>query len=120
MRDSSKQQHSAFPQYYEISFENKQMTDCPVDVRRLYRDRRIVPFIGAGAWMSVIWGDPPSRRRGPSWEQMVDQAARLLDIKEPELLRVRGTDLQILEYFKIMHSGFAPLTNWLSLEFSGA
>src|SRR5579872_480199 len=34
--------------------------------------------------------------------------------EDPELLRVRGTDLQILEYFKLQHHGqLARLTNWL-------
>jgi hypothetical protein len=29
---------------------------CPIDLRRLYRDRRVIPFVGAGASMSVSWG----------------------------------------------------------------
>jgi SIR2-like domain len=92
---------------------------CPIDLRRLYRDRRVIPFIGAGASMSVCWG---ARRehRGPAWEELVNQAATLLGAGVPDLLRCRGTDLQILEYFKILNGGFAPLTNWLSLQFSAA
>lgn len=70
--------------------------------------------------MSVSWGDHSDKRRGPSWEEMVNQTARLLGITDPDLLRVRGTDLQILEYFKIVKTNLAPLTNWLSLEFSAA
>jgi len=85
---------------------------CPTDLRRLYRDRRVIPFVGAGASMSVAWG-PDAKRRGPAWEEMVDQAAKILGSDDPELLRCRGSDLQILEYFKIMKGGFAPLTNWL-------
>jgi SIR2-like domain len=92
---------------------------CPVDLRRLYRERRVIPFIGAGASMSVTWGASP-KRRGPTWEEMVNQAAKLLGVNEPNLLRLRGTDLQILEYFKILKGGLAPLTNWLSNEFSDA
>jgi SIR2-like protein len=92
---------------------------CPTDLRRLYRDRRVIPFVGAGASMSVAWG-PDAKRRGPAWEEMVDQAAKILGSDDPELLRCRGSDLQILEYFKIMKGGFAPLTNWLSLQFSAA
>ena len=69
--------------------------------------------------MSVTWGSSPERR-GPAWEEMVDQAAKLLGIREPNLLRLRGTDLQILEYFKILKGGLAPLTNWLSGQFSAA
>jgi hypothetical protein len=69
--------------------------------------------------MSVSWG-PDHEQHGPRWEEMVDQAALLLGASEPDLLRCRGTDLQILEYFNILKSGFAPLTNWLSLRFSAA
>jgi predicted NUDIX family phosphoesterase len=92
---------------------------CPTDLRRLYSGRRVIPFIGAGASMAVCWG-PDHKQRGPAWEEMVDQAAKLLGASEPNLLRCRGTDLQILEYFKILNGGFAPLTNWLSLQFSAA
>src|SRR5207302_125452 len=60
------------------------------------------------------------KQRGPLWEEMVNQAAIILGAREPDLLRCRGTDLQILEYFKILKDGFAPLTNWLSLQFSAA
>jgi hypothetical protein len=54
----------------------------------------VIPFIGAGASMAVTWGDV-TVTRGPSWEEMVDEAARLLGVAEPDLLRIRGTDLQI-------------------------
>jgi len=92
---------------------------CPVDLRRLYREKRVIPFIGAGASMSVSWG-PDHKQRGPRWEEMVDQAAVLLGAGEPDLLRCRGADLQILEFFKIIKGGFAPLTNWLSFRFLAA
>ena len=51
---------------------------------------------------------------------MVNKAAELIGADDAELLRVRGTDLQILEYFRIKHGGLAKLTNWLSKEFSAA
>jgi SIR2-like domain len=92
---------------------------CPIDLRRLYRDRCVIPFVGAGASMSVSWGRDQTLR-GPAWEDMVNQASSILGSGEPELLRCRGSGLQILEYFKIMKGGFAPLTNWLSLQFSEA
>jgi len=63
--------------------------------------------------MSVQWKDGEDERSGPSWKQLVDQAACLLDF-DPDLLRVRGTDLQILEYFMARNQGEpAELTNWL-------
>lgn len=91
---------------------------CPSDLRRLYKERRVVPFIGAGASMSVSWG--AGKKRGPSWSAMVDQAAKLLGCDDASLLRTRGSDLQILEYYKILNNELAPLTNWLSHQFSEA
>jgi hypothetical protein len=91
---------------------------CPTDLRRLYREKRVIPFIGAGASMSVSWDG--GRKRGPSWTEMVNEAAKLLGATEPDLLRLRGTDLQILEYFSVTKGNLAPLTNWLSIKFAEA
>ncbi|PWU08173.1 MAG: SIR2 family protein [Verrucomicrobia bacterium] len=68
--------------------------------------------------MSVTWRDHPGgpQKRGPSWQEMVNEAARKLGFSDPILARVRGTDLQILEYFKLKNEGFHPLTNWLYAE----
>jgi len=64
--------------------------------------------------MSVAWDDAGQDRRGPSWRELVDEAARKIGFRKPTLLRFRGTDLQILEYFRIkQHDNFALLTNWL-------
>ncbi|KIU51979.1 MULTISPECIES: SIR2 family protein [Bradyrhizobium] len=65
--------------------------------------------------MSVSWDG--GRKCGPSWSAMVDQAAILLGCTDANLLRMRGSDLQILEYFKILKNDLAPLTNWLALQF---
>jgi hypothetical protein len=75
-----------------------------------------LPFIGAGASMSVSWKTPDGKEAsGPSWSDLVDQAAKLLGFSDERLARVRGTDQQILEFFKIEHGGqIAKLTNWLS------
>lgn len=89
------------------------MTHCPEDLRRLYRDGRVIPFIGAGASMAVHWGDADTKQRGPSWGQLVDQAAKLVGANEPTLLRMRGSDLQILEYVKSKKDGIQPLIKWL-------
>ena len=96
------------------------MPDCPDDLRRLYRDGRVIPFIGAGASMAVKWSRGGVETRGPSWSELVEYACKSIGIEEPQLLRFRGTDLQILEYFGEHHGGFAPLTNWLSTELSHA
>lgn len=67
--------------------------------------------------MSIEWIDDSTKNfvRGPSWGELVDQATRILGFVNPDLARVRGTDLQILEYFRCKHSGqTAKLTNWLN------
>ena len=47
---------------------------------------------------------------------MIDEAARQLGVDPPQLIRTRGTDLQLLEYFKLVKEDIAPLTNWLLLN----
>lgn len=87
---------------------------CPPELKRLYREGKVLPFVGAGVSMSVSWTDKTGNEiRGPSWAQMVNEAARILGFEDPELLRMRGTDLQILEYFAIKKKNFAPLINWM-------
>jgi len=78
---------------------------CPSDLRQRYRDERVIPFIGAGISMSVIWEKDGKEVHGPSWSELVEQAVSLLEFQDTELARVRGTDLQILEYFKRKHAG---------------
>lgn len=90
---------------------------CPADLRDLYSSGSLIPFVGAGISMSVTWTREASVRRGPSWAELVDEAARRLGFQHPDLARVRGTDLQILEYYKIKeHGSFYGLTNWLVTE----
>src|ERR1700753_3822988 len=90
------------------------MTSCPDELKSVYQSGRLIPFVGAGASMAVSWG---SGKRGPSWSELIDEAARKLGFDNPNLLRVRGTDLQILEYFKLKkHGSFTALTNWLVTE----
>src|SRR5687767_8310493 len=87
---------------------------CPVELRRRYQEERVIPFVGAGASMAISWKTKAGTARGPSWEELVTQATKLLGFEDAKLARVRGTDLQILEYFKRKHShDTAKLTNWL-------
>jgi hypothetical protein len=87
---------------------------CPPELRRLYREGRVIPFVGAGASMAVHWtGANGKETWGPSWRELVDEAARLIGVDDPELLRVRGTDLQIVEYLKSKDDTLQPLINWL-------
>jgi hypothetical protein len=91
---------------------------CPQELYDVYSSGRLIPFVGAGVSMSVSWLEHAgaTTKRGPSWTELVDEAARKLGFSDPQLLRVRGTDLQILEYFKLKKSGFYPLTNWMFAE----
>ncbi len=82
-------------------------------LRGLYRDHRLIPFIGAGVSMSLKWIYAGAEVRGPSWTELVNQAAKELGFDIPDLLRVRGTDLQILEYFRLKTKDSASLKNWL-------
>jgi hypothetical protein len=94
---------------------------CPIELRTRYRQGRLIPFIGAGVSASVQWEEGGKMRRGPTWSELVDQAARKLGFADPELLAVRGTNLQILEYFGIKrHQEFAGLTNWLAKELNAS
>lgn len=88
--------------------------NCPPQLRALYQEGRLIPFIGAGISASISWTQNGNAHHGPTWAELVDQAARLVGFDDPELLRVRGTDLQILEYFKLKkHDEIGELVTWL-------
>lgn len=89
------------------------MESCPQELRSLYRAGRVIPFIGAGASMSFKWEFRGDEVTGPSWRELVDEACELMNYPEPDLLRMRGSDLQILEYFGLTKGSFSSLTNWL-------
>ena len=86
--------------------------NIPRELPQLYASGRILPFVGAGVSRSVHWTFDGQNYQGPSWRELVDQAARDLGFENPDLIRARGTDLQVLEYFKLVKEGIAPLANW--------
>ena len=88
----------------------------PKELKSVYNEGRLLPFIGAGISMSVEWTVGSNVRRGPSWGELVEKASSLLGFNDPDLLRVRGTDLQILEYFRLLNGNPTELTNWLVKE----
>ena len=93
--------------------------ECPLALKKAYDECRVLPFIGAGASMSVEWDDNGEIKRGPSWSELVEQATKSLGFDSLEMAQVRGTDLQILEYFKSKKAGqTAELTNWLFKKMS--
>ena len=63
--------------------------------------------------MSVRWKEGGREKRGPSWTELVNHAANILGVENPALLRMRGTDLQILEYLRGRLATVQPLINWL-------
>lgn len=85
------------------------------ELKRHYQNGNLLPFVGAGVSVSVEWEDGDRTRRGLSWDKFVDQAADQLGFR-PELLRMRGDSLQILEYYRIRRSGLGSLINWLMTE----
>ena len=85
------------------------MTRPPDALRARYQEGRLIPFIGAGFSQSISWANG----RGISWGQLVDQAARLLNFEDPDLLKVRGNALQILEYYRSQNNNeFVRLRDW--------
>lgn len=95
------------------------MTDPSIltDLQRAYREGGLLPFVGAGVPMSVSWTADGTTKRGPSWAELVNAAAVQLGFSHADMLRVRGEDLQILEYFREKNGGrLARLTNWLVRE----
>ena len=88
----------------------------PDELKRLYQHGRVVPFVGAGVSMSVAWDNGGKPLRGPSWRELVNQAADEIGFKAPDLLRVRGTDLQILEYYRAKKADMGPLGHWLATK----
>lgn len=89
----------------------------PKELKTVYNEGRLLPFIGAGISMSVNWTDGQINKRGPSWSELVDMASTELGFNDPDLLRVRGSDLQILEFYKLKNGdNITPLTNWLVRE----
>jgi NAD-dependent SIR2 family protein deacetylase len=88
------------------------VTMVPSQLKKLYQENRLIPFIGAGVSIAVQWIRDGKDQRGVSWKELVDEASRQLGFQDPELARARGTDLQILEYFRIKNQQFAKLNNW--------
>lgn len=91
--------------------------EIPRDLKQRYSEGRLIPFIGAGASMAVTWKDGGVYKRGRSWTELVSTAAKLIGFDDPSLLRVRGNDLQILEYFSDKkNEEFAELRSWFERE----
>lgn len=88
----------------------------PPDLKRCYQEGRLIVFVGSGTSTGITWSEGTTERRGVTWKGLVNKAAELLGFGEPDLLRVRGTDLQILEFFELAKGSHTELTNWFLRE----
>ena len=77
-------------------------------LRDLYRDQRLIPFVGAG--LSVPLGLP-------SWSRLIDNVAKQLDY-DPEVYRLNGTKLQLAEYYVAVKGSIGPLRSELDRLFN--
>jgi hypothetical protein len=89
------------------------MPECPPDLLNHYRTGRLIPFLGAGVSASVSWTADGCEKHPPTWNELVNHAAEALGFSDPDLLRVRGNDLQILEYYDLVKGGRDELGDWL-------
>ena len=88
---------------------------CPRKLKIKYKNHRVIPFIGAGLSTSIEWKKNGRSYKGLSWNQLVEKAMEMMGFKKPELLRFRGTDFQILQYFKLKNNNkINKLTKWMS------
>jgi SIR2-like protein len=67
--------------------------DLPEVFETAVRDRRLLPFIGAGFSKNI-------HRGFSNWSEIMNQAAEILNY-DPEILRIQGDYLQIAEYLRI-------------------
>ena len=92
---------------------------CPKKLNSQYKAHRVIPFIGAGVSVAVEWRKNGILQSGLTWNQLVEQAMKIMGFNRPELLRFRGTDFQILEYFKLKNSNrINKLTKWMATHMS--
>ena len=59
------------------------------------------------------WTVDGRTKHPPTWRELVNHAAEELGFSDPDLLRVRGNDLQILEYYALVKGGRDALGDWL-------
>jgi hypothetical protein len=83
---------------------------APVLLRDLYRDHRLIPFVGTG--LSIPLGLP-------SWSRLIDSVAQQLDY-DPDVYRLNGTKLQLAEYYVAVKGSIGPLRSEMDRLFNPA
>lgn len=82
--------------------------DLPSSFQEAVRERRIIPFIGAGFSKNID-------SSLPNWSEVIHRAAELLDY-DPPILTAQGDQYQIAEYLQIKKQ-LGGLYNVLAKEF---
>lgn len=77
-------------------------------LRRLRRQRRLIPFVGAGLSQQL---------KLPSWSKLVDFIAEQLDY-DPEVFRLNGTYPQLAEYYAAQKQSIGPLRSEMDRLFN--
>jgi hypothetical protein len=77
-------------------------------LRTLRRDRRLIPFIGAG---------PSIPLRLTSWSRLIDTLAKQLGY-DPEVYKLNGTKLQLAEYYVAVKGSIGPLRSEMDRLFN--
>jgi hypothetical protein len=77
-------------------------------LRQQVKDRRAIPFIGAGFSFNLHL---------PSWDALLDYLASELDY-DPKVFRVEGDNLQLAEYYLLKRNHIGPLRSTLDRWFN--
>ena len=78
------------------------------DVKKLYKDKKLIPFIGAG--LSRCFNLP-------SWEELTDIIAKELNY-DPEVFMLSGNFWQLAGYYKAKKGGIGELRSLLDKQFT--
>ncbi|HEX5734313.1 MAG TPA: SIR2 family protein [Blastocatellia bacterium] len=83
-------------------------TDEFYDLREIRKDKKLIPFIGAG--LSIPLGLP-------SWSKLVDIIAGQLGY-DPDVFRLNGNNLQLAEYYVATKGSIGPLRSEMDRLFN--
>jgi hypothetical protein len=80
----------------------------PVELIDAIRQKRVIPFIGAGLSMNLGL---------PSWSKLIEIVSGELGL-DPDIARIHGDFLQIAEYYYLINSGLGTLRSKLDRIFN--
>jgi len=82
--------------------------DIPNELTDAVRQKRVIPFIGAGLSMSLGL---------PSWSQLMEMVSEELEM-DADIASLHGDFLQIAEYYYLKNNGLGPLRSKLDRIFN--